>query len=76
MMQYFVEDISQPSPDLTMPLGGGVPDSLDIEQWYVFLQLPGVLSSFSEADWYLPTRVSFFGLGGSPADETNMFKFQ
>lgn len=32
---FLVDDMSRPSPSLIVPLGAGIPDSLDIAQWYV-----------------------------------------
>ncbi|KAF5010125.1 hypothetical protein FDECE_3711 [Fusarium decemcellulare] len=47
LTQYFLDGTCQSSPGFSLPLEGGVPDSLDVDQW-----------------------VNFFGLGGSPIDET------
>ncbi|KAH6670253.1 fungal-specific transcription factor domain-containing protein [Plectosphaerella plurivora] len=33
---FLMDDMSRPSPSLVVPLGAGMPDTLDVAQWYVF----------------------------------------
>jgi hypothetical protein len=32
-LNQFLDQMSHGSPDLSLPLGGGLPDTLDVEKW-------------------------------------------
>lgn len=46
MSQYLL-DMAYPSPDLSLPLGSGLPDSLDVEKWLVCSEHCSELRSIS-----------------------------